>query len=85
MPSPRPWKKIRYLISHTLSLALSTQRDTKAFSGAGQPKVRYLSVGTPHVSTVIHTVGRMDYRGTSLIRKRPPPNNHHRALGIVLL
>ena len=26
-----------------------------------------------------------DYRGTSLIRNRPPPYDHHRALGMVLL
>ena len=25
------------------------------------------------------------YRGTSLIRNSPPPEGHHRALGIVLL
>ena len=25
------------------------------------------------------------YRGTSLIRNRPPPKDHHRNLGIVLL
>ena len=27
----------------------------------------------------------LEYRGTSLIRKRPPPQDHRRALGVVLL
>ena len=27
----------------------------------------------------------MAYRGTSLIRKRPPPEDHHMTLGIVLM
>ena len=31
------------------------------------------------------SLGSGVYRGTSLIRKRPPPQDHHRALGIGLL
>ena len=32
-----------------------------------------------------HTRALLSYRVTSLIRKRPPPRTHHRALCIVLL
>ena len=28
---------------------------------------------------------RLSYRGASLIRNSPPPQGHHRALGVVLL
>ena len=30
-------------------------------------------------------LGEERYRGTSLIRNSPPPEGHHRALGVVLL
>ena len=29
--------------------------------------------------------GLLDYRGTSLIRNRPPLQDHHRSLGLILL
>ena len=34
-----------------------TQRGTKAFSGAGHPKVRYITVGSPYVFAVLPAVG----------------------------
>ena len=33
----------------------------------------------------VHGTNWSEYRGTSLIRKSPPPLDHHRTLGIVLL
>ena len=39
---------------------------------------------TQAVSKILHTIS-VFYRGTSLMRKRPPPQEHHGALDIGLL
>jgi len=44
---------------------------------------RKLTNGSKHAPMAPRT--HLEYRGTSLIRKRPPPYDHHRAPGMVLL
>ena len=35
-----------------------------------------------HVSKKLRVIRKRKYSGTSLVRSRPPPWDHHRALGI---
>ena len=49
------------------------------------PKQAYLYRGVPMGHEAGLTIPWLAYRGTSLIRKDPAPQNHHRALGIALL
>ena len=44
-----------------------------------------LSISSVRPSSVSGREGENLYRGTSLIRNSPPPQDHNRALGIVLL
>ena len=46
---------------------------------------RFLMGEVPPPKQPFHDPSSNHYRGTSLMRKRPPPQDQHRALGMVLL
>jgi len=80
-----PTQRTHTLIIHTPH-PRSYRRETRGIKRRGHSRIR-----THHVRTHsrFRSVGLnklfVKYRGTSLIRNRPPPYEHHRALGMVLL